>query len=167
MRDARKFDARISIGGVPDSEDLEQLRELGFKTVIDTRDDDEKYGGKVETRVKALGLTYVGIPVVRDRIEMEDVREFFEQVYRKGSAPLYCFSRYGKRPLAFLLLFEAVATKKPLAYIFQKANRFGINIEGDALLHEFLVNYYNEGRMNPLVADIRALRPDLLSGPVG
>ena len=35
MRNARKFDDRITIGGVPDSEDLSQLKDLGYKKLVD------------------------------------------------------------------------------------------------------------------------------------
>ena len=45
MKNGRKFDERITIGGVPDNEDLEQLKELGLQTVIDVRDEEERFGG--------------------------------------------------------------------------------------------------------------------------
>ncbi len=76
MRNARKFDERITIGGVPDSEDLAQLKELGYKTLIDLRDEREKFGGVVLRKATALGLRYVSIPIARDEITMEDLMEF-------------------------------------------------------------------------------------------
>jgi len=162
MRDARRFDSRITIGGVPDSEDLDQLVALGFKTLIDVRDGDEKFGGQVEKRARDRGLGYVSIPIVRGEIRLEDVLEFCRQIYKRGSAPLYCFSRYGKRPLALLLLFEAVASQQPLAYIYRKSATFGLNLQGDEALDSFLVDFYNHGQMEPIVASIREARPDLL-----
>ena len=43
MKNAKKFDERITIGGVPDNEDLKQLKKQGYKTLIDVRDEEEKF----------------------------------------------------------------------------------------------------------------------------
>jgi len=162
MKNARRYDSRITVGAVPDSEDLQQLERLGYKTLIDLRDDDERFGGLVEKRARDLGLAYIGIPVVRDEITIEQVLSFYQCAYRRGAAPLYCFSRYGKRPLALLLLLDAVAQQKPLTYIFRRAAKFGMNLEGDLALHAFLTDFYNSGKIEPIVAAIRELRPDLV-----
>ena len=44
MINAKRFDDRITIGGVPVQEDLHQLKEIGYKTLVDVRDNDEKFG---------------------------------------------------------------------------------------------------------------------------
>lgn len=161
MKNARKFDDRITIGGVPDSEDLAQLKELEYKTIIDLRDEQEKFGGYVEKKASSLGFSYINIPIQRDEIKIDDVTQFYHAVYKKGSAPLYCFSRFGKKPLAFLLLFEAVAKGEPLYMIFRKASTFALDLQGDLSLQAFLVNFYNAGNIEPIVAAIREYRPDL------
>lgn len=161
MRNARKFDDRITIGTVPDSEDLAQLKELGYKTLIDLRDEEEKFGGLAEKRATNFGFRYINIPIRRDEIKVEDVTKFYHAIYEKGSAPIYCFSRFGKKPLAFLLLFEAVAKSKPLYMIFRKASNFALDLQGDLSLQAFLVNFYNSGNVEPIVEAIRELRPDL------
>jgi uncharacterized protein (TIGR01244 family) len=163
MRNARKFDGRITIGSVPDSEDLAQLKELGYKTLIDLRDDQEKFGGLVQKRASKLGIKYVSMPVSRDEIRMEDVVDFYHAVYEKGSAPIYAFSRFGKRPLAFLLLFHAVLIDEPMSLIYRKASRFGLDLEGDMTLRSFLVDFYNSGCVEPIAESIRKLRPDLFA----
>ena len=56
MRNARKYDDRITIGGVPDSEDLNQLKDLGYKTLIDLREEAEKFGGLVQRLAEAMGF---------------------------------------------------------------------------------------------------------------
>jgi protein tyrosine phosphatase (PTP) superfamily phosphohydrolase (DUF442 family) len=63
MKNARKFYARITIGGVPDNEDLAQLKELGYTPLIDVHDEEEKFGGYVEKKSLALGFRYVSIPI--------------------------------------------------------------------------------------------------------
>jgi uncharacterized protein (TIGR01244 family) len=161
MRNAKRFDERITIGGVPDSEDLEQLESIGYKTLVDLREDDEKFGGRVEKLATDLGLRVVNIPIRRDAIRMEDVKKFYDTVFEKGSAPIYAFSRFGKKPLAFLLLLEVVAHGEHLPAVFRKASRFGLNLEGDLALQDFLVGLYNSGDMEPILESIRKHRPDL------
>lgn len=154
MRNAKKFDDRVTIGGVPDSEDLAELKELGFKTIIDLRDEDEKFGGLVEKRAVGLGLGYVSIPIRREEIKEDDVTQFHQAVYEEEKEPIYAFSRFGKRPLAFLLLFEGKGKDEHLPMIFRKASHFGLNLQGDQILQDFLVNFYNrlqlpKRRMHP------------------
>jgi adenylylsulfate kinase len=162
MRNAKKFDARITVGRVPDDEDVEQLVELGYRTLVDVRQEDEKFGGRVERKAKDVGLRYVSIPVDRDHIRLLDVKHFYDVVYEKGSAPLYVFSRYGKKPLAFLLLLEVVANDEPLVRVFERASRIGINLQGDLALRSFLVEFFNNSCMEDVVESIRAYRPELL-----
>ena len=161
MRNARKFDDRITIGGVPDGEDLSQMKDLGYKTLVDLREEEEKFGGLVQKRATDLGLRYVSIPIRREAIQMEDVSKFYDVVYEKGTAPIYAFSRFGRKPLAFLLLLEVVAKREHLPMIFRKASKFGLHLQGDQVLQEFLVDIYNSRDMEPIVQSIRKHRPDL------
>ena len=163
MRNAKKYDDRITIGLVPSSEDLEQLKELGYKTLIDLRDESEKFGGLVERRAKALGFTHRSIPVARSAISLNDVKRFYEEVYRKGSAPLYVFSRFGKKPVVFLLLFETVAKKEALVHIYRKADKMGFRLQGDLAFQSFLFSLVNSGELQEIVHEIRKSRPDVLA----
>lgn len=161
MRNAKKIDDRVTIGRVPDDEDLGQLKELGYKTLVDVREEDEKFGGRVERKSKELGLKYVSVPIRRRGIQLDDVVEFYHVIYQKGTAPLYAFSRFGKKPLAFLLLFEAVANGDTLVRVFERSRRIGIDLRGDLLLQEFLISFYNDGCMGEVVESIRRVRPEL------
>jgi protein tyrosine phosphatase (PTP) superfamily phosphohydrolase (DUF442 family) len=165
MRNARRFDERITIGSVPDGDDLKQLKELGYKTLVDLREEEEKFGGLVQKRATDLGLRYVSIPIRREAIRMEDVSRFYDTVYEKGSAPIYAFSRFGKKPLAFLLLLEVVARDEHLPMIFRKASRFGLHLQGDEVLQQFLVDIYNSGNIRPILESIQKHRPDLFHKP--
>ncbi len=115
-------------------------------------------------RASEMGFRYVEIPIYRSGIKMEDVERFYQAIYEKGSAPIYAFSRFGRKPLAFLLLFDGVANReKHLVHkIIRKASEFGINLEGDLVLQEFLVDILSSGEVEPVVESIRELRPDLL-----
>lgn len=163
MRNAKKYDDRITIGLVPGSEDLEQLKELGYKTLIDLRDESEKFGGLVERRAKALGFTFRSISVARSSVSLKDVKRFYEEVYRKGSAPLYVFSRFGKKPVVFLLLFETVAKRGALVHIYRQADKMGFRLQGDLSFQSFLFSLVNSGELNEIVHEIRKSRPDIFA----
>ena len=166
MRNARKYNNRVTIGVVPDSGDLTQLKELGYKTIIDLREEAEKFGGLVKKVASDMGFRYIEIPIHREGIKMEDLNQFYQAIYEKGSAPIYAFSRFGRKPLAFLLLFDGVANReKHLVHkIIRRASEFGINLDGDLILQEFLIELLSSGEVEPVVESIRELRPDLLRG---
>jgi protein tyrosine phosphatase (PTP) superfamily phosphohydrolase (DUF442 family) len=186
LKNVRKFDNRITIGGVPDSDDLFLLKDLGYKTLIDLRAEAEMFGGyghevrvgyktlvdlraedekfeSVGKRVKALGMKYVSIPMSRDSLSMKDVVQFFDAIHEKGSEPIYAFSEFARKPLAFLLLFEGVAKgeKHLISMIYNKASKFGFDLEGNMYLHEFLLRVLDSGELQSTVEDIRKRRPDL------
>ncbi len=163
MHNARRMDDRITIGSVPDREDLQQLSDLGFRTLVDVREKEEKFVGSVERRTLELGMKYVWVPVRRENIILEDVIRFYRVVFDAQSAPLYVFSRFGKKPLAFLLLFDAVARDEPLGRLFQRASRMGLDIQGDLALQSFLVEFFNKGCVDEIVELINELRPDLVT----
>jgi uncharacterized protein (TIGR01244 family) len=164
MRNARKYNERVTIGGVPDREDLDQLKDLGYKTLIDLREETEKFGGLAKKTAEELGLKFIEIPIYRSGIKIEDVKKFYESVYARGSAPIYAFSRFGRKPLAFLLIFDGAARhEKGLVHkVIRKASEFGINLEGDIVLQEFLIELLASGDLEPIIQSIRKLRPDLL-----
>lgn len=162
MRNAKRFDARITVGRVPDETDMTQLGELGYRTLVDVREEDELFGGFVHRRAAELGMKYIGIPIQRGQIQVSDVQAFYKAVYEKGSAPLYVFSRYGKKPMAFLLLLEVVANNEPLVRVFRRASRMGMDLHGDLALRSFLVEFFNSGCMDGIVRSIMEYRPELV-----
>lgn len=154
MRNAIRYDQRITIGGVPTREDLAQLEELGYRTLVDVRSEDERFGGSVEREAARLGLEYVSIPIERTDIKIEQVRRFYMAVFETGEAPLYAFSRFGKRPLALLVLFDVVANGESAVKAFQKAARYGLNLNGDLNLQVFLIRSTRSGVMEPIVKEV-------------
>jgi|GEM_PF-679059 len=167
MRNAIKFDVHLALGRVPDADDLAQLKDLRYRTVVDVRDDREKFGGYVEKRAVEAGFKYVNIPVSREAIKLPDVLRFYRVVYDRANAPIYAFSRFGKKPLAFLVLLEAVANGESLHRVYQRASRIGLDLRGDLCLQSFLVEFFNNGRTNEVTSALRKLRPELLKSPAG
>ncbi len=161
MQNAKKFNERITIGLVPGLDDLKQLKELGYKTLIDLRDEEELFGGYVKKHARELGLNYINIPVQRDAIQLSDVKMFYEKVYARGSAPLYVFSRLGRKPLVFLLLFDAVLQNQPVVKIYRRASQLGFHLEDDLAFQNFLFKLHNSEEFNQMVDAIRQSRTDL------
>jgi adenylylsulfate kinase len=166
MKNARRFDHNITVGVVPDADDLAQLKELGYRTLVDLRADDERFGGFVEKRARSLGLAYLNAPVVRSQIDFDEVSRFYRLVYDGANAPCYVFSRYGKKPTAFLVLLEAMAWGEPMVKVARRASRLGFDLEGDPCLQRFLTDLFNGNRRSELEQLIAELRPDLVgAGP--
>ncbi len=162
MRNAKKYNDQITIGLVPSPGDLRQLKELEYKTIIDLRDESEKFGGLVERKAKELGFLYTNIPMERDAISLHDAKRFYQEVFCRESAPLYVFSRFGKKPVVFLLLFEAVAKKQTLAHLYRKADKMGFRLQGDISYQNLILNLINSDDFETIVKDIRKSRPDIL-----
>jgi uncharacterized protein (TIGR01244 family) len=164
MKNARKYNDRVTIGEVPTMEDLAQLKELGYKTIIDLRETTEKFSHLVKKRSTEMGFRFIEIPIYRSGIKIEDVKRFYQAIFERGSAPIYAFSRFGRKPLAFLLIFDGVANqeKNLIHKVIRKASEFGINLQGDLVLQEFLIDLLSSGDMEPIVESIRELRQDLL-----
>jgi protein tyrosine phosphatase (PTP) superfamily phosphohydrolase (DUF442 family) len=166
MQNARKYDSRITIGGVPSRDDLLQMQALGYRTVVDLRDDHEKFGGLVEEWAREHRMRYVSLAIQRDAITIDDALRFYSTVYDPDAAPLYLFSRFGKRPLALLLLLQALLWQQPLVRVFQSAGEFGLDLEGDLCLRSFLVDCYNRKReYAPLLQKFASERPGLIKLP--
>jgi protein tyrosine phosphatase (PTP) superfamily phosphohydrolase (DUF442 family) len=162
MKNARRFDHRITIGPVPGPDDIRQLAAAAFKSLIDLGGADESLGEPERRLAASLGLTYTGIAIERGEIDFEDVLHFYLAVFERGRAPIYAFSRQGRRPLAFLLLLEAVILDRPLHAIFETARLLDLALEQDRQLHRFFVDVLDRGRMKEAVALLQQLRPDLV-----
>jgi adenylylsulfate kinase len=126
------------------------------------REDQEKFGGYVEKRATEMGFKYTNIPISREDIKLQDVIRFYHVVYDRAYAPIYAFSRFGKKPLAFLVLFEAVANGESLHRVYQRASRIGLDLRGDLCLQSFLVEFFNTGCTKEIMEAVRKLKPELI-----
>jgi uncharacterized protein (TIGR01244 family) len=136
MKKGIKFDDRVTVGGVPDSEDLAELKELGFKTLVDLRGRDESSGDLVGRRALDLGLRYVSIPIHLKDIKEKDLIKFQRAVFEKEETPIYAFSRSGHTPLALLRLLQGEGRDVHLPTIIPKASHFGVKFPVEWTIHE-------------------------------
>jgi uncharacterized protein (TIGR01244 family) len=83
----------LAFGGQPSPETLKRLGDMGFRTVVNLRTEQE---GAVEEGhvVRALGLDYVWVPVTAGTFSLEDVKAVERVLDEPGAAPvlLHCAS---------------------------------------------------------------------------
>jgi len=82
-------------------EDVAEIAQLGFKTIINCRPDGE--GGssqppseQIKVAAEKLGLAYYYIPVIPNNIQVEKIEEF-ESIYASAAKPVLGFCRTGNR----------------------------------------------------------------------
>lgn len=83
------------------ADDIAEIAELGFKTIINNRPDYE--GGEsqpssaqIKTAAEQAGLSYVHIPVIPNNIQPEEIAAF-AAAYAIAAKPVLAFCRTGNR----------------------------------------------------------------------
>lgn len=77
----------IATGGILKPGAMEELKALGFKTIIDLRTPIEGTAEE-EAAAKAAGLNYFNIPIANDPPTAEQIRQFAVLVEDKANAPV-------------------------------------------------------------------------------
>ena len=92
-------------------EDIAEIAQLGFKTIINNRPDNE--GGaeqptsaQLKVAAEKLGLTYVYIPVIPNNIQPEQA-DAFNAAYSLAAKPVLGFCRTGNRAGSIFKLAQA------------------------------------------------------------
>ena len=92
-------------------EDIAEIAQLGFKTIINNRPDNE--GGaeqptsaQLKVAAEKLGLTYVYIPVIPNNIQPEQA-DVFNAAYSLAAKPVLGFCRTGNRAGSIFKLAQA------------------------------------------------------------
>ncbi len=102
---------KLSVSSQPSIEEIQSLRDKGFKTLINNRPDGEdpaQPGTQEESQeAKHRGLSYAFIPVTADTITEADIRAFQRAVDEsEGSAFAHC--KIGTRSLNLYLIGEVL-----------------------------------------------------------
>jgi uncharacterized protein (TIGR01244 family) len=101
--DIRQIDDEYSVTGQISVEDLDQIKALGFKSVVCHRPDEEEPGqphfAEIAARAKELGLDIRHIPVGRMGVEAEGVMAMVDTL-DEFPRPMLGFCRSGARSTA-------------------------------------------------------------------
>lgn len=129
MSDAKKISDEFSAGGQPTSEDLKQLADQGFKSVVNLRSLDET-GALVDEQqqAEAAGLQYVNVPVKSTEANGELTAKVLAEVEQLPT-PVYFHCGVGGRASAAALIAFATQQKLSREAVLAKAKELGVNPE--------------------------------------
>ena len=128
--DIKQLDERFSVTAQPGIDDIEQLANAGFRTIIASRarneTDDQPDTQTLKNKAESLGMTWYEIPVEPGKYAPEDIEAFASALQSSTDLVLgYC--RTGKR--AIHLWAYAKATHHPVTDLLGKASAVGFDLE--------------------------------------
>ena len=88
-----KLTDQVWTGGQPWLEHLPKLKDAGIKVIINLRPHAEYQGGREETRVKELGMSYFNIPVdgqAPDELDADDFLKLTDEQLKNGPVFIHC-----------------------------------------------------------------------------
>ncbi len=95
----------IIAGGCPSDRDLGRLQQAGFQTVLDLRESREWNGDDFGARVRALGLSFLHLPISGlDQVDAKQTRRFWDYWQDAGQQPMLVHCASGNRVGAMLAL---------------------------------------------------------------
>lgn len=140
-----KLSDQVWTGGQPTMEHLSKLKEGGIKVVINLRPHSEYDGGREQTKVKELGLSYFNIPIVFREPQPEDADDFLkitDEQLKNGPVFIHCAAaiRVGAFWMIRRVLRDGWEYDKALA----EANKIGLR--NNATLIEFAKGYIEKNK---------------------
>ncbi|WP_254774074.1 sulfur transferase domain-containing protein [Marinobacter sp. AC-23] len=100
--DIKKIDDQYSVMAQPGIDDIEQLANAGFRTIIASRPrnetDDQPDTETLKTKAESLGITWREIPVEPGKYAPEDI-EAFARALQSSTDPVLSYCRTGKRAI--------------------------------------------------------------------
>lgn len=143
MQNTMKINDQVTVGPQPSAEEITELRQQGFKTVINFRTEDEEnlaFSPSEEAeRVKAERMAYRNFPVSMKTMSPEKVDEFREN-YSKLPKPVYAHCKSGKRAGAMVMMQMAVDQGMSGEQILQNAEEMGFECDNEEL-RKFVKDY--------------------------
>tara|TARA_R110001592_G_scaffold333616_1_gene617469 strand:- start:1265 stop:1669 length:405 start_codon:yes stop_codon:yes gene_type:complete len=111
-------------------DDIEQLANAGFRTVIASRPrnetDDQPDTETLKNKAKSLGMAWYEIPVEPGKYAPEDI-EAFASALQSSTGPVLGYCRTGKRTIH--LWAYANAAHHPVTDLLSKASAVGFDLE--------------------------------------
>lgn len=141
-KDVVRITEALSVGPQPSADDIEQIAEEGYLTVINLRANDEDMEIKPAEEgeiVRGNGLRYSHIPVSMADLHPEEV-DMFRHDLKQLMGPVYVHCCGCKRAAAFAMMHYGVEMGLSPEAVFQKAGQLGMNIEDDKL-KDFMRQY--------------------------
>ena len=143
MANNMKINDKVTVGPQPSENEIQQLSQQGFKTVVNFRtegEDEQPLSPDAEgEKVKAAGLKYLHIPVSMKSMGTELVDQFREK-YPELPKPVFAHCKSGKRAGAMVMMHMAVEKGMSGEETLQKAEKMGFECEQEEL-RQFVKSY--------------------------
>jgi len=129
MTEAKKVSNQFSFGGQPTPEDLKQLADEGYQSVVNLRFPDET-GALTDEQQQAelLGLEYLNLPTSSNEADAELTAKVLAQAEHLPT-PIYFHCGAGGRASAVALIAYATQQQLDRATVLAKATELSINPE--------------------------------------
>lgn len=149
MIDRIQINDQFAVGkGHPGGQDLEEVRDAGFKTVINLRTEGEEkqpQSPEAEGRiVRELGMTYLHYPVKSDAMGPDLVDRFRDRLADLPQ-PIYVHCASGKRSGAFVMMHVAAEQGMTGRETVEKAASMGFECDTPEL-ESFVTQYVDQRR---------------------
>ena len=110
-------------------EDIEQLKEAGFKTIFCNRPDNEEQNQvtvkSIQDKAIESGLNFVHQPVIGGKISQNDIDQFSDH-YDNAQKPIFAYCRTGTRSSMLWALSES--GKRSIDEILRLTSAAGYNL---------------------------------------
>ncbi|QDT77554.1 Beta-lactamase hydrolase-like protein [Gimesia maris] len=146
MADNMKINDEVTVGPQPSAEEINQLSQQGFKSVVNFRtegEDEQPLSPTAEKeKVNDAEMEYLHIPVSMKAMGPELVDGFREK-YPQLPKPVFAHCKSGKRAGAMVMMHLAVEEGMGGEETLQKAEAMGFECEQEEL-RQFVRNYVDQ-----------------------
>lgn len=122
----------FAVAGQPTPEDLDQLAQQGYKTLVSNRPDNEKQDQPSAREMRAAaeehGLKYIHIPVTVDSISRRDI-DLFHEAMEHSPAPALAHCGSGKRAYLLWAASEALYHGRSVDQLVERAAEIGLDVK--------------------------------------
>jgi uncharacterized protein (TIGR01244 family) len=126
MKTIRKINDELAIAGQVTSEQLQQIAQEEFKSVLNLRSPDEDgFLSSEQEQAQALGLSYMNIPIKLETINDEIGTRVFRAM-NELPKPILIHCSSAKRAAALVLMYIATRQGATLQQAFQQAEQLGL-----------------------------------------
>jgi uncharacterized protein (TIGR01244 family) len=126
MEIIRKINDELAIAGQIAPEQLQQLAQEGYRSVLNLRSSSELgFLSNEQQQAEALGLHYVNMPIEFETTNDEIATKLFQQI-NQLSKPTLVHCDTGIRSAAIVLMHIAVRQGATLKQAFQHVNQLGL-----------------------------------------
>lgn len=122
---------KLSVMPQPSLQDVEDLKQQGYRSIINNRPDNEKLeqpnAAEVRAEARERGMHYEHMPVTLTGITYEDVMAF-RQAFTLGPHPVAAHCASGKRSFLLWAVGEVLDKDASIADLTEKARALGYEI---------------------------------------